>query len=149
MTQPFMSADNGRRNIRIVLLIIILATIPFYCIGVILYLFAPQGGSVILPTPTAITVTPGTDLTATIASPAPDATTPPVIASPLTPQVTVIPPPTLRPLSPTPLFPTATPFIPTQPPPPPPPTNTPIPQATATTIPIFPTDTTIPFTTGS
>jgi hypothetical protein len=131
--------DNRQRNIRIILTIIIMATIPFYCIGFALYLFAPQS-SVVVPTPTVPT---GDVVTAT---PTPTTEAENITPSPPTADIpTAFVPPTLRPLSPTPLFPTATLFIPTQPPVP---TSTFTPQPlppTATTLPIFPTDTTIPF----
>lgn len=159
--------ETRRRNIRIALTIIIMVTIPFYCIGFGLFLFAPQGGGSRV---TPVTATPG--ITAT----QPNTGSPTIPVTEIVPtqggdggftQVappTVIVPtfeqpffPTWTPFIPPPVFPTWTPFIP--PPaaptwtpfiPPPaaptwtpfvPPTLTPLPLPTATTIPFFPTDT--------
>ncbi len=139
-----MNTDNRRRNIQIILTIIIMATIPFYCIGFALFAFAPQSSSSPLPTNTPNTILPTSDLsgTATLTS-LPGETQVLPTDSPFTQVVPTNPAPsTLRPLSPTPVLPTATQFIPATLPSLP--TGTPIPQPTATTLPFFPTDTETP-----
>jgi hypothetical protein len=146
--------DTRRRNLRIVLFIIILGTLPLYFIGFVLWGTAPSGNTTRgITTPTA-TFTPQTlqptitgtvrlDLTAVVTS---------TLVSPLQPTpIQFVPggggsyippgggqqPPPIQ-LSPTPviiiptstLAPTLTPY----------PTLTPIPLPTSTTIPVFPTD---------
>ena len=170
MSQFFESADGSRRNLRIALFAIILLTLPFYCIGFVLWSVAPQ--------------TPG----AAIATRAPSATPQTREASP-TVEATLTLPPFVTPTGLSPLLPTPiqfnTPsggggivnpgFPPTNVPPtvfvpppsiaptltfvPPPPTNTPLPPPTSTPIPPpsntpippptieVPTSTTIPFPT--
>ncbi len=145
-----MSTDNRRRNIQIILTIIIMATIPFYCIGFVLFAFAPQNSSsapLATNTPANTLPTSSGAVTATFTT---EPGQPGVTEFPTDSAFTqVVPtnslPPTLRALSPTPLIPTATLFIPPtlQPIPS---TNTPLPPppATATTLPFFPTDTDTP-----
>ncbi len=142
MTQPFTPTDSRQRNIRIVLFVVILATIPFYCIGILLWLAAPQNGSAPIIPPTVTELTAG--------APSPTSTLEPGL-TPTAPDATVIQtdifvptsvqPATLRPLTATPtlVFPSPTPIIPTVAIP----TQTPIPplQPTATTLPIFPSET--------
>lgn len=148
--------DTRRRNLRIVLFIIILGTLPFYFIGFVLWGTAPSGNSPRNLTATA-TFTPQTlqptitgtirlDLTMVVTS---------TLTSPLQPTpIQFIPggggsyippggqqPPPIQ-LSPTPIIiiptatlaPTLTPY----------PTETPVPLPTSTTIPIFPTDPPLP-----
>lgn len=149
MTQPFLPTDPRRRNIRIALFIVILATIPFYCIGLLLWMGAPQGGSSgaprITPTQAASEAPIATD-TQVAGQTATTLPTDNVIVTPVVPP-TSDQPPTLRPLSPTPtlFIPSATPIPPTEFIPP----DTPIPPQlpTATTLPIFPTET--PFGEGA
>lgn len=148
--------ERRRRNLRIVLFVIILATLPFYCAGILLWGSAPPRNR---PTPTVTT-----DLSITRTVP----TTTPVLFPSITPigitatlantpgQFFTFVPPT-RILSPTPVPATATDFIfptsttaPTLTPPPtltPEPTDTPIPIPTDTAIPIE-TDTPIPDSDG-
>jgi hypothetical protein len=149
MSHLFEATDGSRRNLRIALFVIILATLPFYCIGFILWSVAPQNpasqgatGTPTLPpvshtatdTPT-ITLTPQAFVTATGISP--------LQPTPLQflPPGGVLPPPVLPPTStPPPIFiPSSTPA----------PSLTPIPQATNTPVPQptitpLPTDTPIP-----
>ena len=154
MGQFFAAAESGQRNLRVVLFIIILATLPFYCLGFVLWGAAPAniGGAGATSTPTlppvtrspTITFTPSPTLgfgpLATVTSfsplqPTPRQFFPPGGVNPSVPLPTQF-------LSPTPFVvlptstsaPTLTPF----------PSVTPVPQATATTVPIFPTDTTVP-----
>ena len=156
MSQFFSSGENGQRNLRVVLFIIILATLPFYCLGFILWGAAPSNpGARDIATSTP-TLPP---LTRTVTrQPSPTSGFGPLVTvtslSPLQPTPRqFLPPggvnpgaplPPTRYLSPTPFIidiPTATP-APTLTPVP---TETPIPQDTATTVPVFPTDTTVPF----
>lgn len=166
MAQLF--ADNSRRNLRVTLFIIILATLPFYCIGFILWAAAPQvpANSLITQTATLPPVTrePTRTLAATDELPAfvtptsfsplqptPLQFTPPgggiTFPTPFLPP-TIIPPPVFIPtstsaptLTPIPQ-PTNTPVPPPTSTPPPPPTDTPVPPPTNTEI--VPTSTTIP-----
>ena len=145
MTQPFSSGESRRRNLRIILFVIILATLPFYCIGFVLWGTAPQNPGQVAATSTP-TLPPNT-LEATI-TPTPNLTpsvTPTTDDGPLlpTPTQSIINPPPVLPtrfLSPTPeiqptvLMPTRTPL----------PSLTPIPPPTDTVIPFFPTDTDTP-----
>jgi hypothetical protein len=162
------AAANRQRNIRIVLFVIILMTLPFYCIGFFLWGTArPRGAA----NPTAvITNTPiGSDITATVAFPTftPIGLTPSLL-SPLQPTPlqfvpinrppTVFIPPTATPylvpiiptdtLAPTlTLIPSGTPY-PTDTPQPsftPPPTFTPVPTNTDVPVVIPPSDTPLPF----
>jgi hypothetical protein len=147
MSQLF--AESRRRNLRIGLFVIILATLPFYCIGFILWAAAPQTSGVratSTPTLPPATREPTSTLAATV-------TLPPFVT-----------PTSLGPLQPTPgqfftpgtnitpiLPPTSTPppvFIPSSTPAPtltpiPQPTNTPIPQPSNTPLP-QPSNTPIP-----
>lgn len=148
MTQPFSSGDSRRRNLRIILFVIILATLPFYCIGFVLWGTAPQNPGQAPATSTATlppntreaTITPTPNLTPSV--------TPTLGGGPLlpTPTQSIINPPPLIPtrfLSPTPP-PVPTIFVPTWTPPPPATPVPPVPVVTDTVIPIFPTDTDTP-----
>lgn len=146
---------NRIRTIRIILFGIILATIPFYCIGFGL-LFVDWGTSP-QAQPTRASATPlgGGDLTA-----APTLTplaTLPLNFTPATQNRPLQPTPQqFTPIAPQPIvtnppvfIPTATnppPFVPTSTPPPPLPTNTPIPQPT---VPPPPTNTPLPLPTDT
>lgn len=152
---PAPLIDTGRRNLRIVLFLVILATLPFYCVGFLLIgLPQDQRGT---PTPTSTGTLPAAERTATPTL-LPTAI-PLVSATPISP---LLPtpgqftpgggaPPVFIP-SPTPIFIFPSPTIPFIPPPTaaptltPFPTITPLPQATATTVPFFPTDTETPTT---
>lgn len=154
MTQLFSSAESNQRNLRVVLFIIILATLPFYCLGFILWGAAPAPSAARgTPTPTG-TLPP---LTRTVTRfPSPTSGFGPLATvtsfSPLQPTPRqFLPPGGVNPVVPLPptstqqiILPTST-FAPTLTPLP---SSTPIPQPTATTIEIFPTDTTIPFDEG-
>ena len=153
MGQFFSSAESGQRNLRVVLFIIILATLPFYCLGFVLWGAAPAGVSSAraTSTPTLPPVTRSPTLTFT---PSPTIGFGPLFTatslSPLQPTPRqFFPPGGVNPIAPLPTL-SPTPFIviPTSTPAPtltPFPSDTPIPQATDTTVPIFPTDTTVPF----
>jgi hypothetical protein len=152
MGQLFSSADGSQRNLRVALFVIILATLPFYCLGFILWGAAPAVPSAIRTTVTA-TLPPNTSRP-TLAPSATSDNRPFITAtsiSPLQPTPIQFFPPGggVNPLPPTAFLP------PTQPPvvipsPTTAPTLTPLPSATAipvatsTTIPIFPTDTPSP-----
>lgn len=135
-------AERGRRRNRIILSGIILATLPFYCAGIIAYVFAPGGaGSIPTSTPIPTTQSAGdgqpvvvtqiptntpfatlTSLPALQATPTSPLGVPPT-TRPLftsTPTVTPVPTLTFTPQS------TATPLLPT---------NTPVPEITNTPIP--------------
>ena len=60
MTTSFTTSMRRRQNIRLVLFLIILATLPFYCVGFALWGFAPQqNGRTPVPSSTVrATVTP-------------------------------------------------------------------------------------------
>ncbi len=60
MTTSFTTSMRRRQNIRLVLFLIILATLPFYCVGFALWGFAPQNsGRTLTPSSTVrATVTP-------------------------------------------------------------------------------------------
>ncbi|MEZ4668958.1 MAG: hypothetical protein R3E39_13710 [Anaerolineae bacterium] len=117
MNDPVMNASQRTRNIRIVLFIVILGTLPLYCAGFFLWGTArPRAADLPIPA----TNTPiGSDVTATIGLPT-------VTPLALTPTI-------LSPLQPTPLQ-----FIPIIRPTFPPPTETPY------LVPIIPTDTLAP-----
>jgi hypothetical protein len=169
MSQFFESADGSRRNLRIALFAIILLTLPFYCIGFVLWSVAPQtSGPALIITRTA-TLTPQTrepSETSAVTLTLPPFVTPtgvsPLLPTPIQfntpaggggitnpgfpptsiPPTVFIPPPTTAPTL-TLVSPSSTPI----PPPsntPVPPTNTSVPPtievATSTTIPI-PSDT--------
>jgi hypothetical protein len=171
MSQFFESADGSRRNLRIALFAIILLTLPFYCIGFVLWSVAPQTPGAGIPTraPSSTPQTREPSPTAGVTDTLPPFVTPtgvsPLLPTPIQfntpadgggivnpifptsePPTVFIPPPTVAP--------TLT-FVPPPPTntPPPPPTITPIPPspippptievATSTTIP-FPTDTETP-----
>ncbi len=157
-----MAIERRRRNLRIVLFIIIVATLPFYCAGIILLGTAPQRS----PIQRTATVTRGETQTAPTATiqvfpsitplsqgfptqalpPTPGQFIPPTVGQVL-PPTSILPTatfwvfptsttaPTLTP------FPTETPF-PTDPPPtdPPPATDTPLPFPTDPP-PVIPTET--------
>jgi hypothetical protein len=159
MGQLFSGADGRRRNLRIALFAIILVTLPFYCLGFILWGAAPQSSQAIRNTATATAPTNTRGPSST-----PTATTGFIVTTTLLPANTLpptplqfVPPGGVIPILPDatqfrPIFPTFTPVIPTFPPPPPtwtplpppPPTWTPIPPATDTPLPL-PTSTVIPF----
>ncbi|MGQ9887345.1 MAG: hypothetical protein ACUVSX_02530 [Aggregatilineales bacterium] len=154
---PTPPTNTGRRNLRIALFLVILATLPFYCVGFLLIGLPRERAT---PTLTATSTLPPAERTATPTlqpTNIPLATFTPI--SPLLPTPgqfnpggVVQPPPVLVP-SPTPFFvPTATiPFIPPPTAAPtltPFPTSTPLPQPTATTVPFFPTDTETPTATA-
>lgn len=185
MAQFLSSVESGQRNLRVVLFIIILATLPFYCIGFVLWGAAPVTPGSVFSTATA-TLPPVTQSPTMTFTPSPSPGFGPLATvtsfSPLQPTPRQFLPPRTVPLptfTPIPvIIPTATPAptlttIPqaTAPPAPtsttiplatatpvpqatvtPAPTLTPVPQATdppsldatATTVPIFPTDTPVP-----
>jgi hypothetical protein len=150
MSQFFESADGSRRNLRIALFAIILLTLPFYCIGFVLWSVAPQspGAALATRTPT-LTLTPSTLEPSD--TPGVTLTLPPFVTptgvSPLLPTpiqfntpgllTPILPPTSLPPtvfIPPPTIAPTLT-FVP------PPPTNTPVPP---TITPIPPTNTSAP-----
>jgi type VI secretion system secreted protein VgrG len=147
MGQFLETAGSGQRNIRVILFVIILATLPFYCLGFILWGAAPA--AVVAPRETATaTLPPNTRLPSS--TPLPTSESLPFITatsiSPLQPTPIQFFPPGggVNPLPPTSFIPPTQVIIPTSTPAPtltPVPSQTPIPQATSTTIPIFPTDT--------
>ena len=158
MSHLFESSDGSRRNLRIGLFVIILVTLPLYCIGFILWSVAPQNPGRLSGTQTAtlppltrsVTSTPTLTLTAlplmsatslSPLQPTPGQFLPPGGGVNLPP--TSLPPPILPPTSTPPpvIIPTSTPAPSLTPIPLP--TNTPIPQPTDTPIP-QPTDTPIP-----
>lgn len=140
MTQLLNDVDQRRRNLRIILFIIILGTLPFYCAGFWLWGTAPQNNSGIRLTPTTdpfitpsatLILSPTRTLEASI-TPLPGQPTP----LPFTPATAILPPTSTTP----PIFipsattaPSLTPF----------PTITPLPTLTHTTIPL-PTETPLP-----
>jgi hypothetical protein len=147
--QTLEAIERRRRNIRIILFVIILATLPFYCVGALLWGTAPR--NVAAPTDFAPTFTPiGGDQTA-VTSTLPVTTTPLFVTatslSPLQPtpgQFTIptrfitatsifVPTSTLAPTLT--LFPSVTPI--------PQPTSTPIPLPSNTPLPL-PSDTPLP-----
>jgi hypothetical protein len=148
----FGAVERRRRNIRIGLFFIIIATLPFYCVGIILLGTAPQQRPITTRTP-AVTGSPRPDSTVTN-TPFPSITPfgtlvntlPPLQPTPTqfipNPGFTfVVPTAIIPPTQPPTLFipptltpaPTLTPF----------PSETPIPAATWTSLPIF-TDTPFP-----
>ncbi len=149
----FGAVERRRRNIRIGLFFIIVATLPFYCVGIILLGTAPQQRPSTTRTP-AVTASPRPDSTATntplpsitpfgtlAGSPFPTLQPTPTQFIP-NPGFTFVPPTAILPPTEFPtLFipltlttaPTLTPF----------PSDTPIPAATDTPLPIF-TDTPFP-----
>lgn len=147
MTTSFTTSMRRRQNIRLVLFLIILATLPFYCVGFALWGFAPQSGGR-TPTPSSTvratvtplaTRTPGglfpTSGVATLISTPGQFIPPPVLPTFngfATATFTFPTPPTLAPTLTLPMFPTATsaPVI----------TNTSIPFATETPFVIPDTD---------
>jgi type VI secretion system secreted protein VgrG len=150
--QTVDAIERRRRNIRIILFIIILATLPFYCAGFLLWGTAPRQNARNLPTATFTPI--GREVTAT--STRRPTSTPPFVTrtsiSPLGPTPFQFIPPTRIPptatifLPPTStLAPTLTPYPTDTPLPtntqPPPPTSTPLPLPTDTPI---PTDTPVP-----
>lgn len=169
MSQIFESTDGSRRNLRIALFAIILLTLPFYCIGFVLWSVAPQSPGAALATRTPTLTPPVLDPTNTSEA---TVTLPPFVTptgvSPLLPTPIQfntpgggggIPNPIFPPTATQPIFiPSSTPaptltFVP------PPPTNTPIPPPTSTPLPTntpvpqptveVPTSTTIPFPTDT
>ncbi|MDX2138259.1 MAG: hypothetical protein SF123_09195 [Chloroflexota bacterium] len=162
-----LAIERRRRNLRIVLFVIILATLPFYCAGFLLWATAerggataPIGGGTATATYTPISIqAPATRTLPGIITPLPFGT--PTSVNPLQPTPgQFIPIPVTRFLSPTAIFlptltlaPTLTPFPPFEPP-----TATPFvlptlpPQPTQPPIIIDPTkppDTPIPFPTDT
>lgn len=148
--EQFDAIERRRRNLRIVLFMIILATLPFYCAGILLWGTAPQR---VRPTPTEVMMTGQASPTRVTATP--------IVFPSITPLNGASP--TLGPLLPTPpqfFPPPPTVFIPTQPPPtdfifPTPtlaPTLTPVPTLTpipTDTPPPPPTDTPLPIATDT
>ncbi len=140
MTELLNDVDQRRRNLRIILFIIILGTLPFYCAGFWLWGTAPQNNNGIQPTPTndpfltpsaTLQLSPTNTLEASI-TPLPGLPTP----IPITPPTAIFPPTATTP----PIFiptattaPSLTPF----------PSATPFPTLTNTTIPL-PTETPFP-----
>lgn len=133
--------ESRRRNLRIVLMVIIVGTIPLYLIGLMLWGTAPAQNAPSISLTPILTLS----LTETPASPAPvtvesSVTPPPAITLPgLLPTSAITAPQPTRFLSATPLIPTAT-FAPTLTPYP---SETPIPPPSPTTL-FFPTDTAVP-----
>ncbi len=150
MGQLFSSADGSQRNLRVALFVIILATLPFYCLGFILWGAAPAVPAALRETATP-TLPPSTHLPTNTPSPTSEVLLPFITAtsiSPLQPTPLQFLPPgsSFNPLPTVFIPPTATPVIviPTATPAPtltPIPSETPEPLMTATTIPFFPTDT--------
>lgn len=144
MAQLFNDVNERRRNLRIILFIIILGTLPFYCAGFWLWGTAPQrnGNNFQTSTPGSVTISPTLQLTATRTleasiTPLPGQPTP----IPITPPTAIFPPTATTPPIIIPTVTTApslTPF----------PSSTPIPLPTNTAIPI-PTDTPFPTLTPS
>jgi len=56
--QALTAIEAKRRTLRIILFIIILATLPFYCVGIFLWVSAPQGQSVRTLAPSTNTLPP-------------------------------------------------------------------------------------------
>jgi hypothetical protein len=161
MENLISQAEKRRRNLRIVLFIIILATLPFYCAGFVLWGTAPATGtnnrfstSTATFTPIGVIVTPsrtlepsvtplGTQLSPLLPTPiqfqpggGSGGNTNPVPIPPTATFPVFIPTATFAPtLTP---FPSSTPI--------PPPTQTPIPIPSSTPI---PTDTPIPIVTDT
>lgn len=157
MTRLLSQADKRNRNLRVVLFIIILATLPFYCIGFVLWGTAPSNRAPLPTTPAAASATPlvevrtatppllvsitpltsGTQLSPLLPTPIQFNTPIPDGGSILFPPVSTSPP-VLIPTST--LAPTLTPFPTNTPIPPPtntiPPPPSAVPAATNTTVPI-------------
>jgi hypothetical protein len=147
--------ERRRRNLRIVFFVIIVATMPFYCAGILLWGTAPAPNRP-TPSPQALATLPNAATRAPTFTPfGQGATIPPTFTSlPGFPTFSIATQPPI--VLPPPLLPTATPFIfPTLTPAPtltpfptftplasntPEPTNTPIPFPTDTPI-ILPTET--------
>jgi type VI secretion system secreted protein VgrG len=134
----------------VALFVIILATLPFYCLGFVLWGAAPAAPAAVPDTATP-TLPPNTALPTNTPSPTTELLTfiTATSISPLQPTPRQFFPPggAVNPLPPTAFIPPTQVVVPTSTPAPtltPLPSETPIPQATATTIPIFPTDTEIP-----
>ncbi len=148
--------ERRRNNLRTVLVIIIIGTLPFYCVGIVLYLAAPRGDvrATITPFPT------NTPLDASVLTLMPTQTQPAIIVSntplggggiinPFPPTQNVFQPPIIPPtviFFPTSvIFPTLTlaptlTFVPAA-------TNTPLPTLTPLPLPsatLFPSNTPIP-----
>jgi hypothetical protein len=149
MTTSFTTGMRRRQNLRVVLFVIILATLPFYCAGIFLWGTAPQTTGQRTPTGSATvraTVTPLPTRTpggfATLPGGFPT-------SGPLPNTPGNFFPPPIQPtfvFPPTVVFPATSTPAPTLTPPVIPPTATQPPAATATTIPII--DTPIPDTDG-
>ncbi len=149
--QTVEALERRRRNIRIILFIIIGATLPFYCAGFLLWGTAPRASTRDLATATFTPI--GGNLTATNTRPPTNTplfrtSTP---GSPLGPTPLQFIPPTRIPATATSVFiPTST-LAPTLTPYPtdiPQPTNTPVPAPTNTPIPL-PSDTPVPTNTDA
>jgi len=123
MTTSFTTSMRRRQNIRLVLFLIILATLPFYCVGFALWGFAPQhSGNTPAPSSTVratitplATRTPGglfpTQGTVPLANTPGQFVPPPVLPtfSGFTTATFIFPtPPTLAPTLTLPVFPSAT-----------------------------------------
>lgn len=141
MTTSMTTRMRRRQNIRLVLFLIILATLPFYCVGFALWGFAPQGGSNRTPVPSSTIRATTTQLaTRTPSGQFPTAGTFPTLVN--TPGQ-FFPPPVLPTFG---GFPTITPVVPI------PATLAPtltLPVFPSATFAVFPTATTIPFITDT
>lgn len=164
--QALAAIEARRRTLRIILFIIILATLPFYCVGIVLWISAPQSPSVRPLSTSTLPPAQATTLPGLLVSPTPlgggtgfvTATRPPALPPtpgqfipPVVPPA-IIPPTRFLTATPPPLVITATfpgLIIPTLAPTltpipsltPIPVTNTPIPLPTETPIPVLPTNT--------
>lgn len=136
--------ESRRRNLRIVLMVIIMGTIPLYVIGLMLWGTAPAQNAPVFTQAPGLTLTTSQALVTNTPAPATSPTVPPATVPIFGPTSAIIDPqqPT-RSLSPTPFIPTAT-FAPTLTPYP---TQTLPPSASPTTL-FFPTDTVVPFEGG-
>ncbi|MBE2268447.1 MAG: hypothetical protein IAE80_09475 [Anaerolinea sp.] len=145
-----LAVERGRRNLRIILVIIIAATVPFYCAGIILLSTAPTRSTIVPPSPTNPRAVQATNTVPGFASVTPlpqqgNSTLAPTPGQFFTPvQVTFVLPPTLIPtvyVYPTlTIAPSLTPF----------PSDTPQPTWTNTTLPqptLIPPDTETPTST--
>lgn len=147
--EAFSGTDRRRRNLQVVLFLIILATLPFYAAGIFLLLTAPSQSAIPTAqptTPAAITRVLATNTRISVPTvsggglaPTPGQYIPPIVV----PTSNIVFPTAFVPTATFFIFPTSTiapsltPF-PTDPPPAP--TNTPLPLPTDTAIPLPPTD---------
>src|SRR5512146_1833625 len=96
---PMLEPENPLARRRLILIAIVLATIPCYCLGGIALMLAPQPGSVTptaTPTDTPTPTATGTTTPTITSSPSPTGTVSPTPTITLTPTVTNTPfvPPT-------------------------------------------------------